>query len=147
MPIAAALQIRPGQLVGYLRRLRYADGQPVGIDYRYIVGSTDQRLDDSDVMHETIWEVLEKKLGMMNIKSSVTIRATAARAEDAVLLKIPPASPVLHREFHLVNMPDEPILIGHSIYHPDRFIHATTVRRSRQWNLSENLGRDDGMPP
>lgn len=130
IPTAAALQVKPGQMVAFLHRRRCADGHPVGVDYRYLPVELDERLDDSDVEHETIWEVLENKLGMLDLHANVTIRATAARDEDAHLLEIAPGSPVLDRGFQIVSSTGRPILIGHSVYHPDRFIHATTIRRS-----------------
>ncbi len=130
IPTAAALDLKPGQMVGFLHRRRCADGNPVGVDYRYFPVELDDRLDDDDVRHETIWEVLENKLGMLDILAHVTIRATAARDEDAKLLEIAPRSPVLDRGFQIVTGSGQPILVGHSIYHPDRFIHATTVRRT-----------------
>jgi GntR family transcriptional regulator len=130
IPTAAALQMTPGQMVAFLHRRRCADGQPVGVDYRYYPLELDERLDDADVEHETLWEVLENKLGMFNIYANVTIRATAALEDDARLLEVAPGSPVLDRGFHLIASTGRPILVGHSIYHPDRFIHATTVRRS-----------------
>ena len=102
IPTAAALQIKPGQLVAFLHRRRCADGHPVGVDYRYMTVELDERLDDADVEHETIWEVLEKKLGMLDIHANVTIRATAAHPNDARLLEIEPGSPVLDRGFQLV---------------------------------------------
>ena len=129
IPTAAALDVRPGTIVAYLRRLRFADGHPVGIDYRYMLADVDQRLDDADLAHETIWEVLENKLGLVDLQANTTIRAAAASDEEARLLAIAPRSPVLNRGFQLVTAGGRPILVGHSIYHPDRFIHATTVRR------------------
>jgi GntR family transcriptional regulator len=130
IPTAAMLQVKPGDLVAFLHRRRCADGDAVGVDYRYFPIELDERLDDADVQHETIWEVLENKLAMYNLHANVTIRATAAREEDARLLDIAPGSPVLDRGFQIVSATGRPILVGHSIYHPDRFIHATTVRRT-----------------
>jgi GntR family transcriptional regulator len=131
IPTAAALEVRPGAIIAYLRRLRFADGHPVGIDYRYMLADLDERLDDADLAHETIWEVLERKLGLVDLQANTTIRAAAASDEEARLLLIAPRSPVLNRGFQLVTPAGQPILVGHSIYHPDRFIHATTVRGRR----------------
>src|SRR5262249_37264125 len=36
IPVAAGLGIRPGEMVAYLRRLRFADDLPVAVDYRYM---------------------------------------------------------------------------------------------------------------
>jgi len=130
MPVAAALQVRPGQMVGYVRRLRRADGHPVGIDYRYILADIVSRLDDADLQHETVWETIEKKLGLATLQSNTTIRAVLASDEEAGILKIPPMSPVLNREIQLIGINGQPMMTGHSIYHPDRFIYATTIRRS-----------------
>lgn len=129
IPTAAALQVQPGEIVGFLRRCRIADGHAVGVDYRYIRLDLDERLDDVDVEHETLWEVLENKFGMGDVHGVVTIRASAASEDDARLLDIAPGSPVLDRGFQLVRSDGRPLLIGHSVYHPHRFIHATTIRR------------------
>lgn len=130
IPIAAALGLKPGYLVAYLRRLRRADGYPVGLDYRYYLAEIDERLDDADLAHETIWEVIETKLGMTNLHANTTIRASAANDEEAELLDIRRGSPVLNRGFHLLTSTGRPLLVGHSIYHPDRFIHARSTRRT-----------------
>jgi len=131
IPTAAALQVRPGELVAFLHRRRCADGHAVGVDYRYYPVQLDERLDDEDVRHETIWEVLETKLGMCDLHANVTIRATAASTRDARLLDIQTGAPVLDRGFQIVSASGRPVLVGHSVYHPERFIHATTVRRTR----------------
>jgi GntR family transcriptional regulator len=129
IPTAAALQVEVGEIVTFLHRRRVADGHAVGVDYRHIRREVDDQLDDADVQHETLWEVLENKLGMHDIHANVTIRATTAQEEDARLLGIDPGAPVLDRGFQLVRSDSLPVLIGHSIYHPQRFIHATTIRR------------------
>jgi GntR family transcriptional regulator len=131
IPIAAALNIRPGQLVGFLRRLRCADGLPVAIDYRHIPWEVNAQLEDKDLEHEAIWETVERKLGLAPRQSNTTIKATAATAEEASLLDIPPHSPVLNREFQLIATNAQPVLTGHSIYHPNRFVYATTIRTMR----------------
>jgi GntR family transcriptional regulator len=130
IPTAAALQIKPGQMVGYLHRLRHADGHPVGVDYRYILAEIDERLTASDLEHETMWEVLEKKLSLVDIRGNVTIRAMAATEEDATLLRVAPGTPVLSRGFQLATSAGRPLLVGHSVYHPERLIYATAVRRN-----------------
>lgn len=132
IPTAAALNIKPGQLVGFLRRLRRADGHPVAIDYRYLLATLSAQLDDADLEHEAIWETLERKLGLLPRQSNTTIKAAAATAEEAELLQIPPYSPVLNRGFQLIAADGRPVLTGHSVYHPDRFIYAITVGTSRK---------------
>jgi GntR family transcriptional regulator len=129
MAVAAGLQIAPGATVGYVRRLRHADGHPLGIDYRYILVEILSQLDDTDLQRETIWETIESKVGLPTLQSNTTIRAVLASAEEAALLKIPVGSPVLTREIQLIGTSGQPMMTGHSIYHPDRFIYATTIRR------------------
>jgi GntR family transcriptional regulator len=130
IPVAAALQINPGDRVGYVRRLRRADGHPVGIDYRFLLAEILARLDESDLQQETVWETIEKKLGLATLQSNTTIRAVLASPAEAEILKIPALSPVLNREIQLIGINGQSMMTGHSIYHPDRFIYATTIRRS-----------------
>lgn len=129
MMVAAALDIKPGQPVGYMRRLRHADGHPVSIDYRYIAIDIFERLDDTDLVHETVWETIERSLKLPTLLSNTAIRATAASEEEAQLLNIPSNSPVLLRESQLIGADHKPMVAGRSIYHPERFIYATTIRR------------------
>ena len=131
MPIATALNIKPGQMVGFLRRLRRADGRPVAIDYRYLPAALNAQLDDVDLEHEAVWETLQRKLGLAPRQTNTTIKAGAANAEEAELLGVALQSPVLNRGMQLIAASGQPILTGHSIYHPDRFVYAMTVRTSR----------------
>ena len=129
LQIASELGVAPGTNVGFVKRLREADGHPVGIDYRYLPPNIDSSLDDDDLLRETVWELLETKLGLTAMQSNTTIRAAGASADQAALLKVDVGSPVLHRGFNLLASTGECVLSGYSIYHPDRFIFATAVRR------------------
>ena len=127
IPVAGALECRPGQPVGYLRRLRYSDDRPVAIDYRYIPADLNELLDNTDLEHEAIWETLERKLGLSPRQTNTTIKASVATSQEARLLELPAGSPVLNRGLQLLVTGDRAAVAGHSIYHPDRFIYATTI--------------------
>ncbi len=131
IPVAAALDGRAGQPVGFLRRLRYSNDRPVAIDYRYIPADLDEQLDNADLEHEAIWEALERKLGLSARQSNTTIRASTATPQEARLLELPAGSPVLNRGLQLLVDGNRIALAGHSIYHPDRFVYATTISMTR----------------
>ena len=131
IPVAAALDSRAGQPVGFLRRLRYSNDRPVALDYRYIAADLDKQLDNIDLEHEAIWETLERKLGLSARQSNTTIKASTATPQEAGLLDLPLGSPVLNRGLQLLVDGNRVALAGHSIYHPDRFVYATTMKMTR----------------
>ena len=131
IPVAAGLDGRAGQPVGFLRRLRYSNDRPVAIDYRYIPVDLYEQLDNVDLEHEAIWETLERKLGLSARQSNTTIKASTATTQEARLLELPVGSPVLNRGLQLLVDGNRAVLAGHSIYHPDRFVYATTISMTR----------------
>jgi GntR family transcriptional regulator len=131
IPVAVGLDGRAGQPVGFLRRLRYSNDRPVAIDYRYIPVDLYEQLDNVDLEHEAIWETLERKLGLSARQSNTTIKASTATTQEARLLELPVGSPVLNRGLQLLVDGNRAVLAGHSIYHPDRFVYATTISMTR----------------
>lgn len=130
--IAAGLGIQAGQIVGYIKRLRRADGQPVAVDYRYIPAVLNVQIEDDDLLHEAIWEIFARKLGLAPKQSNTTIKAAAASDEEAALLELPAGSPVLRREAQLIMADNQIAVAGYSTYHPDRFVYATAIKTSRR---------------
>jgi GntR family transcriptional regulator len=132
IPIATGLGIAPGEMVGYIRRLRRADSSPVAVDYRYIPARFNEQLEDDDLLHEAIWEIFQRKLGLSPKQSNTTIRAGTATEEETLLLNLGSGSPVLRRELQLLSLDDQILVTGQSTYHPERFVYATTIRTTRR---------------
>lgn len=129
LTVASELRIEPGEVIGFVRRLREVEGKTIGIDYRWIPSSLDRRLEDQDLLHDTLWEVLESKLGMTGLYADTTIRAAGATAEEAELLSVPIGAPVLGRGSRVYTSERECVLSGYSTHHQDWFIFATSIRR------------------
>ena len=135
--IAAGLGMQPGESVAYNVRRRFADDQPVAIDYRYIPSKLDDGLTDEDFTQESLWRVLQFKKGIHPFHVRATVKAAGANEEAADLLDVPIGSPVLHHEIQIFERRGRCIMFGHSVYHPERFVYSIT-----QEDQAQTRGRD-----
>lgn len=129
LTVASELGIEPGAVVGFVRRLREVEGRTIGVDYRWLPSSVDRRLRDEDLVHETLWQVLQTGLGYADLRADTTIRAAGATPDEADLLGVAVGEPVLQRGSRVLGRERECLLSGHSTYHRDWFIVATSVLR------------------
>ncbi len=129
LSVASELGIEPGSVVGFVRRLREVEGKTIGVDYRWVPSSIDRRLKDEDLVHETLWQVLESGFGYSDLRADTTIRAAGAAPDEAELLGVAVGAPVLQRGSQVFNRERECLLSGYSTYHHDWFIVATSVLR------------------
>ncbi len=91
---AASLAIPIGQPVVHVRRLRLADDEPIAVETTVLVGSTAEAVMTADLAHGSLHETL-RRAGIVPRRGSGTISAAAATAEDARLLGIRRADPLL----------------------------------------------------
>lgn len=129
--VAAGLEVRPGEMVTYLRRLRYADELPVAMDYRHMPAGLVEGIPDEEFLQESIWRVLRRYKNVDPSETRITIKATAASQEVASFLGIEAGSPVLDHEVQVIDQYDRVMILGSSLYHPDRFVYSTNVRERR----------------
>jgi GntR family transcriptional regulator len=131
MTVAAGLGVRPGELVTYLSRLRFADNLPVAVDYRYLPAELVEGILDEDFLQESIWRVLRRCKDADPAETRITIKATSASQEVARYLEIEVGSPVLDHEVQVVSDRGQIMILGSSFYHPDRFVYSTRVQKRR----------------
>jgi GntR family transcriptional regulator len=129
LAVASELGIEPGAVVGFVRRLREVEGKTIGVDYRWLPSAIDRRLKDEDLVHETLWQVLETGLGYADLRADTTIRAAGATPLEADLLGVAVGEPVMQRGSRVLDGERGCLLSGYSTYHQDWFIVATSVLR------------------
>lgn len=91
--IARKLNINCGELVIMLKRLRLADGEPMGIQIAYIPFSLCPDLVNED-LSQSLYELLSKKFNINLHKAKDIYYAGTVNPEEAKLLGIPQGSPV-----------------------------------------------------
>jgi GntR family transcriptional regulator len=86
---------------------------------------------DDDFLQESIWRVLRRWKNADPGETRITIKAAAATAEVARSLGIEVGSPVLDHEVQVVSDHGQIMILGSSLYHPERFVYSTKVQKRR----------------
>ncbi len=93
--VAEALDLRPGDPVVVIERLRTADGEPMAIERAHLPGALVPGLLEQSLQGRSLYAVLQEQYGLVLDHGDQTIEAVAASAEDAELLHVPRGHPVL----------------------------------------------------
>ena len=121
--IARALEVEVGAPLVYLRRLRLADGLPVGIQSSYLPHDLCPGLLTRDLARESLFSALREEYHLRLADYSVVVEAGLADEEQAELLGISSreAMPVLVDEQITYLDTGRPIEFVRSVYRGDRF--------------------------
>ncbi len=99
--LAAQLRISPSTTVIYLARLLLADGEPVSIGHTYlpttVIAPHQGAFTKAALEQEGLYALL-RRLGLELLGGEQIVSASAASAEEAQLLEVPPGSPLLSSE-------------------------------------------------
>jgi len=99
--VAAAAQklaVETGTLVFLLKRLRLAEGEPMGVQTACIPLHLAPGLPGDDLENASLYEILQSKYGRIAAHAHETHSAVLAEGEDARLLGVPSGSPALAAE-------------------------------------------------
>jgi len=88
------LKISDDEMIIFIKRVRYADGNPVLIEYNYFAPRYIPLI-NYDLEDVSIYQILKKDFGMKSLATETTIQISKASAEDARELDIKPNAPVL----------------------------------------------------
>lgn len=110
-----------GSVSFYIERLHLVDDQPVALALIYLPAFIGEQLTIEELKAHSVYELIEKKLGMTLGKAEQTIEACPAMDEVAALLQVKENTPLLRAErlsFSEDNIPVEKIefYYHHSVY-------------------------------
>jgi GntR family transcriptional regulator len=94
--IAKTLEIRPGDPVAHIVRLRSADGQPVAFQQAWVPISICPSLASEPLGKRSLYETIEHRYGVHLQKAEQWIGAAAATGMQAGHLGVRTGSPLLH---------------------------------------------------
>lgn len=133
LKIAERLQIRVGELMAVLRRLRLANNVPFCIETSYIPYQLVPGLSAEDFALEntSLYAILRTRYKINVSINDETIKMSYATAEEAKYLRMRQNHPVILLRAVISDENERPIEYLKSVNHPDRVVfHSTTVVRS-----------------
>lgn len=119
--VSRDLQLQPGQPVHEIRRLRLANGEPMAISLAYIPGNLIPQLTAEAIASGSLFELIQRRLGLRLGYAERSIRPLAADAEQAQLLNIPVGSPLMVIEGPAFLENDLPVEYVVTCYRGDRY--------------------------
>ncbi len=119
--LAGKLAIDPGSDTFVLKRLRFADGEPVGVQTAYIPLELAPGLPGESMEDASLYEVLHLRYGRQPTHARETHSAVLIEAEDGELLGVPAGSPALSAERVTYLEGGRPLEYVHSIMRADRY--------------------------
>ncbi len=132
--VTEALEIEKDKRVIFLKRLRLANGEPMGVQSAYIPydlcpGLLDE--DDTD-LSKSLYELLEKRFGLLLDYAREYHQAISVGEPEASILKVPIYSPCWLSVRTTYDVSGRPVEFVKSIMRGDKYIIALyLVRRER----------------
>jgi GntR family transcriptional regulator len=122
--IANALEVELGNPVVYIKRLRFADEEPVSIDMTYIPAKIFGRLVEMDLDEKPITEMMEDILGLRIINSVDYAEAVICSKDESKLLEVSEGTPLLLISGISYDEKLKPPRFAKALYRSDRFRFA-----------------------
>lgn len=122
----------PDEMTGALRieRMRYADGEPIGIHDSYLPLGPDQVFERRELERiGSLYELLETHLGLVVAEADETIEATIADQHEATLLPINPGEPLLLMKCTVGSQQRQLIEYAKVLYRADRYQYSIHLMR------------------
>ena len=121
LAVAEHLQLRLNSQVLVLKRLRLADGEPMGIQTAHIPLDLAPGLAGESFENVSLYELLQSRYGVQPARSREQYFATSAEAESAILLGIPEGAAVFSAERVTFTKTGKPFEFTKSIMRGDRY--------------------------
>jgi GntR family transcriptional regulator len=119
--IAAALRLIEGTRVFRLKRLRCADGEPMGLQTAYLPLDLVPDIVGEDFAEASLYELLGREYGLTPARAEETHFAVALEGEEAALLEAAEGSPALAAERVAFLTSERPFELVRSVMRGDRY--------------------------
>ncbi|HVB29506.1 MAG TPA: GntR family transcriptional regulator [Terriglobia bacterium] len=118
---ARALRLKRHQKVFSIQRLRFTDGQMVGLETTHLPYHFFHGIEKHDLGKVSLYTLIEEHYGISLSWSEEELQAIAATEKEASLLKIPPGFPLFRMRRTVFDTRDTPIERGVSLFRGDRY--------------------------
>ncbi len=119
--VARALSLRSGDAVVQVRRVLAFGGVPTILEDLWLPGNAFRGMTSEQMAgyHGPTYAMFEVEFGVRMVRAEEKIRAVAADAASAVLLKVPPGTPLLSVERVAYTYNDVPMELRRGLYRTD----------------------------
>jgi GntR family transcriptional regulator len=126
--LAESLELRIGEEVYKVVRLRSGRGAPVVLETSFFPASVFPGLLELDLDHESIYRLMEARYGARPIRGEQAMEAVAAESPEAELLGVPVGSPLMLLERTAWDASERPVEYARDLYRGDRSRFTTELR-------------------
>jgi GntR family transcriptional regulator len=126
--LATNLNLRIGEEVYKVVRLRSGRGTPVVLETSFFPASVLPGLIELDLDHQSIYRLMDDRYGAGPVRGEQTMEAVAAESPEAELLGVPVGSPLMMLERTAWDAADRPVEFARDLYRGDRSRFSTELR-------------------
>ena len=119
--MAKRLKLEPGTDVTTIKRLRFVKGEPLSIHTSYIPLSVCSDLEMQDFEHNQLCDIMEQVYHHEIIRRVETLESTTASIDEAELLSVRPAFPLLLLNTTIYTTGDLPVECSAVVFRGDKF--------------------------
>ncbi len=127
--VQQALRLENSEKIYRIRRLRLANGEPVGIETTYLPAHLFPGLDRQDLEKKSLYALLETHYGVKLDWSEEELEARPAGKEEARLLRVRRGSPLFCMRRKVHSAEDIPVEYAISLLRGDRYTATVISRR------------------
>lgn len=128
--MAVALTIEPGTAMFKLRRLRLADGEPMGIQTAFLPLDLVPGIETTTFANVSLYDVLQSQYGLRPATARETYCVARMKREEAELLRVPVRSPAMTAERVTFLSDGRPLEYVRSVMRGDRYKVVIDLTRS-----------------
>lgn len=135
--VAKYLKVRDNEEIVFLKRVRFANNEPILISNNYIPKKLVPGLVEKGLSRESLYQTLERDYGIALFETDETIQAVVAEKEEAKLLKIKEESPLLL--VHRIVTDKDGVIVEYnsSVFRGDRFKYHKRLRGRKEEDNSK----------
>lgn len=127
-PVAARLELSPGDPVLRVTRVRLVDGEPIAIERLELPATVVPGLQASDMESGNFYHLLRDRFGIRVAEAVQSIEPSFTNPEQAELLDVPVYSPLLQIERTTRDSTGRIVEVTRSVYRGDRYRITSTLR-------------------
>ncbi|MBN6206715.1 GntR family transcriptional regulator [Ralstonia pickettii] len=114
-----------------LKRLRYADGEPIAIEHSYFPIEIGNKINEKKEINEILtYQFIEKELKITLQEAKQFVSAVNASKEEAEILNVTEGDALIHIERLTFSIEGKPVEFLESVYRPDLFRYEVNLSRS-----------------
>ncbi len=123
-------QLLNSNIVWEMKRLRFADDQPIGIEHSLIIPEIGSQLEHAQNLDNIInYQYIEQELNLTLKDANQLVTAVNATSEEAQMLEISERDALLYIERLTKSIDGRPIILLRAKYRPDYFHYTIDLKR------------------